>query len=404
MIKKPFSRPVMTLLACFACSGWIAAWKFARDLKLERSANPDAGYANSGPATGFRHRPKIGTTLAGLIHNPQSARLFGSLADISRSAPAGAVNEKLIAMCHRTLNNPDEECRMRDFGLLMELMRPEDAAAMHETFLTLHREGKAYGFEYAYFSTRWGEVDGAGAMSYLFSQDPPVVPAGDFRNVARGWAKQDPAGALAWMEQHPEEARNLGAYPAIMRGWMGSDPEAATSWLVGRNLSPDETVQCMATAINVQFHGNGAEAAARWLADLPDEGVLSMAASEAWNRSWGDIRELPYDRAAVVMGAVADQPWMSIHQFANYADAVSRSRSASRGMEGFLENLAETWPAEQITDRFHRWAEQDPARTSQWLTDLPPSSVRTAAIEGLVQTIETTNPDMAEAWRSLLSE
>ena len=48
------------------------------------------------------------------------------------TATDGAVNEKLIKLCRNTLDDTDAESRKRDFAMLMEQLRPEDAAAMHE--------------------------------------------------------------------------------------------------------------------------------------------------------------------------------------------------------------------------------------------------------------------------------
>jgi hypothetical protein len=143
------------------------------------------------------------------------------------------------------------------------------------------------------------------------------------------------------------------------------------------------------------FNAHGAEYAARWLADLPDTDAHQPGAHEAWRNAWGDIRELPYDRAATVWNEVADQPRMNAGFFMDYVNTIGRTRSAREGVEGFLETLSKTWPEEQIRSRFENWARQDPARTANCLANLPSSPLKDAALEGIRRAQETSSPPEA---------
>lgn len=357
---------------------------------MERSSS--RGAARSDP------RPSIGS----LMENPRSAKLLNEIVNISAGAKPGKVNDKLMAACRAALTDPDPQSRSRDFALLLTQMRAEDGAALHQLFLELDAAGKPLP-DYSSFATRWGEVDGGGALEYLMNEEPLRMPGRDVRDIARGWGAKDPQGALAWMAAHEEIAQNFGGRGRIFEGWVRSDSDGATAWLLQQKPGR-EVVDCVAGAMPEQLHSKDMLVAVKWLADLPDDGVMAVASAQGWHTALNNLNELSYKSASDVWSEVRDQPWAGFDQFARLADQTSRTRTASEGLGGFLNELGNHWPADQITTRFQQWTDGNPERVAEWLGNAPPSPVRTAAIKGLILTLEKTDPEAAAEWRKEIAE
>jgi hypothetical protein len=138
--------------------------------------------------------------------------------------------------------------------------------------------------------------------------------------------------------------------------------------------------------------------ASSWLASLPDDGLANGAASHAWNAAQWCLGELSYDKAASVWAKVGAEPWMSLEQFQRFSTMSSRNRAADQGLDGFLSALDKTWPAEEVTSQFDRWATQNPEATMDWLETAPTSAVTRAGIQGLVKALQRINPAEAAKW------
>jgi hypothetical protein len=336
------------------------------------------------------------------MENPRSAKLLNEIVTISAEAKPGQVNAKLIAACRATLMDPDPESRNRDFALLLTQMRAEDGAAMHELFLELDAAGKPLP-NYSSFATRWGEVDGKGAYAYLMNEVPQRMPGRDLRDIARGWGAKDPQAALAWMAENNDLAEKFGGRGRIFEGWVRGDPDGATAWLL-KQQPGFEVVDCVASAMPEHFRTKDMMTAVDWLVSLPDEGIMGMASQQGWRTALDNLNEVSYQNASTIWGKVKDQPWMGFEQFERLAAQASKTRTASEGMGGFLNELSNSWPAEEVSSRFQQWSEQNPEKTSAWLADAPPSAVRTAAIRGLVATLEKSDPEAAAQWRAELAK
>ena len=142
--------------------------------------------------------------------------------------------------------------------------------------------------------------------------------------------------------------------------------------------------------------------AMKWLVDLPDDGVMAMASMQGWRTALDNLNEVSYKNASTIWAEVKDQPWVGFDQFERLANQASKTRSASEGMAGFLNELSNNWPAQEVTSRFQKWSEANSEKTSEWLSNAPPSAVRTAAIQGLVLTLEKTDPAAAAEWRKAI--
>ena len=404
MPSRTYPGYLVAILGVVACSGWVAAWRSGRD---PGATGDGASKEDSANGRSKARSESRGASPANFIQDSVTARLLASFGDISASAVPGEVNQKLVHACRGALMDGDVARRERNYSLLLELMRPEDAPALHELFLELHREGRAFG-DYKTFAMRWGAIDAPGALKYLQAQVPAIIPRDDFRAITRGWGKTDPAGALKWMDENPTMAANFGGRSSIVEGWMKIDPVAALGWLDANTgkLAPDEYFECIRMALPEQIHGATTDlpGAADWLVSLPDEHVPGMAASHAWNSAQWSLGELPYDRAAEVWGKVGSEPWMGFREFRSFTEVHSNNRSSAEGMDGYLTALEKTWPEDKITAQFQRWTAKDPVATLEWLGSAPESAVTTAAIRGAVQALEETDPATAAEWAKKLEK
>lgn len=402
MASRTYPGWLVGILIVVAAGGWVSAWNMGKATGAE-SVRSDSGRVSKG---GSRSREERPVSPATFIPDGETARLLSSFEAIHAAEVPGKVNEKLIRACHQALLDGNLQRRARNYSLLLQLMRPEDGPALHEQFLELHREGKTFD-EYKLMAVRWGEVDAPGAIKYLSSQVPLVFPGDDFRAIARGWAQADPKAALAWVDANPEMAKEMNAKTTVMEGWMREDPAAALKWIDQNmaSMQPREYLDTMRIALGGQINGadTGVEDAVAWLTSRPKTEISNRASAMAWESiQWG-MGEMPYEKAAAVWAKVGGQEWMEFRQFAGFSRAISHSRVADQGMEGFLGALEKTWPTEQVTSQFNRWTVMDPKGTLDWLSKAPPSSVTRAAIQGAVEALKETDPDAAAEWAAKLN-
>ncbi len=404
MASRTYPRPLTLVLILVACSGWVVAWNTSRQPAATTETKTKDATRES--RTG-RSREGRNASPTGVVKDSATARILASLAEIDSAAEPGKANDKLIQACRGALTDGNRERRERNYSLLLQLMRPEDAPALHELFLDLHREGRTFD-EYKTFAIRWGEVDAPGAMKYLTNQVPVRLPRDDFRAIARGWGQTDPAAALSWMNDNPQLSEKLGGKSALIQGWIREDAASALKWLDANkdSLPPRDYFESIQAAFSEQIVGSstGVTDAVKWLSSLPEDGMSADAAGFAWQSIAWSFSEMPYDQAANVWAQVGDKPWMDFDQFAGFSHASANSRVADQGMEGFLTALEKTWPAEKVTGQFTRWSLQNSDQTAKWLEAAPPSAVTTAAIKGMVKALEQTNPDAAAIWAAKLKE
>lgn len=403
MSSKRYPGSVVWILALFACTGWIFGWLQSRAKSDETAASSRVSTRDRGRANSRNHE-RDGID-AGGIKDSTTLHLLRSLADIEAAAVPGEANQALVKACRSALLDSNIRRRERNYGILLELMRPEDASALHELFLELHAQGKTYP-TYGAFATRWGEIDPVGALEYLNNEKFYWMPPRDFSAFARGWGVTDPKGAMKWIEDHPEQAPNLGGRLPVFEGWVREDPAAALQWLNSNasSLSPDEYIRASRVAFLEQVQGPnaGLQQAVSWITSLPKDPINAAAAHTAWNSTLWSMGELNYATAADVWPQVANQEWMGIREFKNFSETMGRTRTASQGTEGLLRALESTWPPEQISDRFAKWTSQDPEATSAWLANAPDTPVTQAAIAGMIRELQNSNPAAAAQWQEKL--
>ncbi len=329
------------------------------------ASSVSAAHGSVNAARASTRREARPSSISSLLPTARSARLFNSLDEIA-AEPKGGVNKKLMAAMRTTLADNDPTRRGRDFALLLDLMSPEDAAAVHDLFLELHRDGQTLG-EYAPFANRWGQIDGAGALESLMNEKPMRLPPQDFRNIIIGWSTNDPQSALAWMKDHPDVPSSRTNFDAVIQGWINLDRDAATRYLVDQPLSMNDRVRATRNAADEILTGSGIDATVNWLTSFLPNQENNIAATAALDAIGWRLNELPYDKAANVWTSLSKNSIGRIDQLERFANASASARQATNGSRGFIDALATTWPVEQAATRFSTWSEQDPERVKNFL-------------------------------------
>lgn len=83
---------------------------------------------------------------------------------------------------------------------LLEYMTPQNARRVRDIFVEFDKRGIGLEFAWRAFWTRWGEIDGPGAIDFAVSQ-PDLVRGGHwhYESLMSGWAAVDPAAAGRWL-------------------------------------------------------------------------------------------------------------------------------------------------------------------------------------------------------------
>ncbi len=405
MPARTYPGSLVAILAVVACSGWIVAWRSSAPAEAEAKIPGKVEKSNSRASSRTGGRDGSG---AANVADPATARLLATYDELVSRNSDGKPNKKLVEACRDVLKDNDNARRARNFGLLLELARPEDAPAIHKMFAELHAEGRAFD-EYKNFAMRWGMVDAVGAMEFLKTQHKDgIIPRGDVRALAFGWGKVDPQAALKWMDENSAEAERSGGRVGIVDGWLKTDPTSAAQWISANEakLGPSAYAECVGYAFSAHIFSGSTDLAggASWLAALPDDETSNAAAAYSWQRMQWALIALPYDKAAEVWSKVGNEPWMDFEQFENFSKTTSNSIAAERGMEGYLEALGKRWPEDKVSSQFERWSMESPDETMAWLEKAPSTPVTKAAIRGLVKTLEQTDPAAAATWSAKLAE
>lgn len=380
-----------------AAAGWTQAWRAGRALAETGGA--------AGPRDGRLERKSAARASgaagdSALVSDPRSQRLVKWMAEMGASAEPGQPNPAFVKASAITLDDSLFHRRQRDFRLLMEKLRPEDARAIHDQFKALERDGRYFGAEYAAFAMRWGQIAGEEALNHWLETDRGQ---GNLVEFVTGWATADPEKALAWVKEHEADLGDANAYRPLLVGWINSDPVSAAAWLENANLPPGQVVDCVSGAVLDKIYSDGIEGASAWLASLPDDREeFSVAARQGWQAYFARQGNLDPQKAATAWGAVGSQTWMRPQDFQQFCGAVAVGNEGA--LDGFMEGLERAWPSGTVTAQFERWAADNPDQTAQAILALPASPVRTTATEAFLQTIRQADPDAVAAWQQKFGE
>lgn len=398
-IMFPLSRRALGLLCItgFTLAG--VGWFKALNLGTAGSVSEETSSSKGGKREGRSSRdPGAKDSLAS---DPRSIRLVELMEQLGEGTEAGKPNAAFLKAAQLTLDDSLFQRRQRDFRMLLEKMRPEDAAEIHARFRAMEKEGRYFAPEYGAFATRWGQVDGEGAMAIWMARELHDRPIHDMANVITGWATADPEEALKWADENKEELAGANPYPHLLAGWLTKDPVAATAWLANANLDANQYRECVQAGVLDKIYSDGLEGASEWLATLPvNSEDQAIAARNGWRAHIGHLAHLDPDLAAAAWSKVGSKPWMTSQDFLGFCASVARGNEGS--LDGFAEQLSQQWPKAEASVQFSQWTEKDPNMVRTLLNQLPPSEIRSAGIEGMLQTLQRSDPATAEAWRAEL--
>lgn len=393
------SRRALAILAgagfTLAAIGWMDAWK-QRQMVAEIQAPEKAG-----ALTKSRDRKAKAERKAMDLSDPQSTRLLRMIEQMGKESRPGEPNPQFAKVAETALADSNFQRRLLNFRLLMDHLRPEDAQQMLQLFGEAERSGRPFSEEYATFTNRWGQIDGCGAMAYWVEREPFDMKEGDLRSVITGWASADPAAAMAWVQGHNDILKGIDAYAPVVAGWINNDQAAATHWLSQQSATPPGQINnCLSDMMLNMLYSDGLLRASQWLADLPDTGSLADAARAGWNGNQYLLYNLDPDRASEAWGAVGNEKWMGIGEFGRFCGNVAKANDGK--LDGFMDSLAKQWPEAKVSAQFERWAGENPEEVGNLLKHLPPSTVRTAGVQGMLKSLEKSNSPEATTWQRLL--
>jgi hypothetical protein len=236
----------------------------------------------------------------------------------------------------------------------------------------------------------------------LTAQAEPL-PARDFQDILKGWGVKNPDGLMAWVEANPDMLTQYNGHWAFIEGLTKNSPQLATNWLTQhQDLSPRQFGEAVSATYLSTLYRDGLPGMTQWLAGLPDTQAFQAASKRAWHEHLGRLTLIGSEDTAALWKAVGDKPWVGIQEL---------SSLLSHNYEGVSSNPAkmEAIAGPDLTRQFERWATQDPERVSRWLaTETPtmnaqvPKTFRNSAIQGLVNSLRTSDPEAAAVWERQL--
>jgi hypothetical protein len=336
--------------------------------------------------------------------------LMEEMSELLQGSQAGVPNERFLNKSWELLLDNDFERRTRNYGFLLEIMRPEDAFAMHKLFQKAHKEGRDYALEYSLFATRWGVLGGQDALTKLFAdQARPPAPA-DVHNILKGWSQVNPKDALNWIQNNLETIQNnphkaLGAqsdpFHGVLRGWARKDLAAATEamkTLYAESGPPREV------AFNLYLESlfsQGKDQTIDWIKELPPTTDGSAPAARGLMLDlFRRFREAntPGADVAQTFLKVADQPWMGL------AELDSVSRMITEEAPAFQQALLSPEAKPVMQQKFASLAKQDPDVMGNWLNENKATPLYDLGAAELARSLINTNPEAAAIWSKTISD
>ncbi len=223
----------------------------------------------------------------------------------------------------------------------------------------------------------------------------------DLNATMTGWASANPVEAMAMLDNLPESlnGQRQQLLEAVVSGLADTDRGLATDMVL--RLSGEgngRAARMMGIVAGETLRAEGPEAAARWSETLP-EGSLKGAAMDRVAR---DFARKDPEAAASWVEAFAENDYA--------AGAISRvggqwGRQDPEAAVGWLEGISEgRGQQEGLRTVFGDWEDTNPAKAGEYLTAMPRSDKRDAAISGFSSGYAWQDPQMAIAWAGDISE
>lgn len=392
----------------------LAFWQHSRIADLQQLVQAASARSSSPvlspkpPASGISAPPSSAAVVRGF--DEKTLALLAEVEAFRSSLIPGQVNEAYQRKAWDVLFDNNASRRSRNFELLLDALQPGDGAALHVLFNKMHQDGRDFPEEYARFATRWGEVDGAGAMGYYFAKENAAPAPADVHNALKGWAQRNPQEAMAWALANREmvAARpHSGFGPqddpvvGVLRGWARQDIAAATAAMKTQFPDPGARMQATETIYQEILFGKGLDSTLDWIKQLPDAaGGSNDAGRSVLQNLFKRIRDAGASPDKVVgdLIKVADQPWFGIE------DMEGISHTFRRNAGEFANALGGEQAQPVLREKFKTWAGQNPDAVGNWLNANRGTAIYDLGAAELAHFLRSTDPDAAARWADTIQD
>jgi hypothetical protein len=291
----------------------------------------------------------------------------------------GVVAEELLPRVWTTLNLPDENMRHREWLNLIPLLTSAEAAQVRDLFRKLKAEGRHFDYEWATFWPRWGEVDGAGALEHIRTNEPGDMQPALAEMILRGWTKTNSEVARAWLAANPSSP----FYGAALRGYVDGlarrDLTRATrdALSMGRGRDMSEFVEVLVEQALQQRRLGGM---LEWWRTLPDDPHEGSARLSAVAPIMSRLSEADPARAQTWVTELADTPYRDEGSIGVVAEKLAENDAP--GAAAWVASLPPSADGHYtgIGRSVRAWAAADKANLDRWVAALPPSPLREQAV------------------------
>ena len=224
------------------------------------------------------------------------------------------------ARVRNAFNERNEFRRLQLFHRALAAMKPAEAMEEQAIFNEHDRQGRYFIPEYAYFTRRWGEVDGPAAMAFAVKEwEKKDFMSGIIAQMMGGWATQQPLAATGWINQNenvPDWLRTT-AISGLTEGLAKVDPEQARQ-LVESRLDDPGIDKYLSVLADEFIYASGLERADAWFGELPP--ALSTDSKRRLGNLLVDrhLRAGPQSAAAYVSQHM-QEPWFDQSSAMNVA-------------------------------------------------------------------------------------
>lgn len=369
----------LALPASFAL-GWAASVMREHSTHHADASSLDRSKAEMMPATRSGERQDF---------VPQTAGSNGR----SLPPPPRAESEYIVAM-RSAFADTNALRKQKTILELLEKLTRENALAVREIFLDFDRIGEQQPFAWWAFWTRWGEIDGAGVMEYLFRNPDQRGGLTPHKHAIQAWSATDPEGAKRWLlkqRDHPHFAESLNSLLVEYARFAGA--ERATAEVLAMGLGYDELQQPLAAIASVAYR-TGPGALQHWFDALPDEHKPVGYDRVLWRLK---DRELPV--AIDWITAHADKPWRNDQYLGDVVRGyAAQDPVAAMNWVTSLPPSPQTGKQAGISTAVAVWADRDARGLTEWLLTKASEPWFPEAGAALVRKLQRYDPAAAEAF------
>ena len=309
-------------------------------------------------------------------------------------------DDELISALRGAFTDPVEHRKNKAFLDLFEYLTPESAVRIVDVFGEFYQRGIQQELAWRTFWTRWGEIDGAGALEFAVN-NPKFARSGHLHieMLMKGWSTVDPDSAERWLRAHPEVPHQGWMAAALAGSWATSDPDRATSMLFSLPLKPDELNQGLGTLAETLRLTGGLEKVGVWFERL-DAPVKQLAFSHAAAR----IKDGDLDYAKDWFALQADKPWRVDSHYLEFIQRYGTKDPAAAAAWVFSipPNAGESYPI-GTSKVMEQWTMKDAPSASSWLMQRRQETWWPRAAKGYFNGLEKRDPTAAEAFMDALA-